>query len=247
MHRLTPLSLCLLLGACAGNTSNPADHTRREDARAAQPQPAVAPPAQHEALADSAAPAAATRQRALGKTAAAGVMATQPQRIAPAPAAPPYLAPHERERYGQIDTNPVRQVATAPVSTFSVDVDTGSWSNLRRFLNQGRLPPRDAVRVEECINYFPYDDAPPTGNTPFAVHTELAQAPWNPERLLMRIALKGQDLEEGVSTRLVVYAATLIAQGMTIDRAIRVAMIEPLTDDEDVKRGLLDLVTAVFG
>ena len=194
MHRLTPLSLCLLLGACAGNTSNPADHTRREDARAAQPQPAVAPPAQHEALADSAAPAAATRQRALGKTAAAGVMATQPQRIAPAPAAPPYLAPHERERYGQIDTNPVRQVATAPVSTFSVDVDTGSWSNLRRFLNQGRLPPRDAVRVEECINYFPYDDAPPTGNTPFAVHTELAQAPWNPERLLMRIALKGQDL-----------------------------------------------------
>jgi len=60
-------------------------------------------------------------------------------------------------------------------------------------------------------------------------------------------ALKGQDLEEGVSTRLVVYTATLIAQGMNIDRAIRVAMIEPLTDDEDIKRGLLDLVTAVFG
>lgn len=60
-------------------------------------------------------------------------------------------------------------------------------------------------------------------------------------------ALKGQDLEEGVSTRLVVYAATLIAQGMNTDRAIRAAMVEPLTDDEDVKRGLLDLVTAVFG
>ncbi|WP_413870167.1 CbbQ/NirQ/NorQ/GpvN family protein [Albidovulum sp.] len=60
-------------------------------------------------------------------------------------------------------------------------------------------------------------------------------------------ALKGQDLEEGTSTRLVVYAATLIAQGMAPDRAIRVAMIEPLTDDEDTKRGLLDLVTAVFG
>lgn len=59
--------------------------------------------------------------------------------------------------------------------------------------------------------------------------------------------LKGQDLEEGVSTRLVVYAATLIAQGMNVDRAIRAAMIEPLTDDEDIKRGLLDLVTAVFG
>jgi nitric oxide reductase NorQ protein len=60
-------------------------------------------------------------------------------------------------------------------------------------------------------------------------------------------ALKGQDLEEGTSTRLVVYAATLIAQGMAPDRAIRTAMIEPLTDDEDTKRGLLDLVTAVFG
>ncbi len=59
--------------------------------------------------------------------------------------------------------------------------------------------------------------------------------------------LKGQDLEEGVSTRLVVYAATLIAQGMSTDRAILAAMVEPLTDDEDIKRGLLDLVTAVFG
>ncbi len=60
-------------------------------------------------------------------------------------------------------------------------------------------------------------------------------------------ALKGQDLEEGVSTRLIVYAATLIAGGMSVDRAVRAAMIEPLTDEEDVKRGLLDLVTAVFG
>jgi len=60
-------------------------------------------------------------------------------------------------------------------------------------------------------------------------------------------ALKGQDLEEGVSTRLVVYAASLVADGMTMDRAVRVSMIEPLTDDEDVRRGLLDLVTAVLG
>jgi nitric oxide reductase NorQ protein len=60
-------------------------------------------------------------------------------------------------------------------------------------------------------------------------------------------ALKGQDLEEGVSTRLIVYAATLIAQGMTLERAVLAAIIEPLTDEEDVKRGLLDLVTAVFG
>ena len=59
--------------------------------------------------------------------------------------------------------------------------------------------------------------------------------------------LRGQDLEEGVSTRLLVYCATLIQAGMPVDRAIRVALVEPLSDDEDVKRGLLDLVTAVFG
>jgi len=76
----------------------------------------------------------------------------------------------------------------------------------------------------------------------------------SPERVkpLVRLAgklraLKGQDVEEGVSTRLIVYAATLIAGGMSVDRAVRAAMIEPLTDEEDVKRGLLDLVTAVFG
>jgi nitric oxide reductase NorQ protein len=71
-------------------------------------------------------------------------------------------------------------------------------------------------------------------------------------RALVRLAgklraLKGQDLEEGVSTRLVIYAATLIGQGMPVERAIEAAMIEPLTDDADIKRGLLDLVTAVFG
>jgi nitric oxide reductase NorQ protein len=71
-------------------------------------------------------------------------------------------------------------------------------------------------------------------------------------RALVRLAgklraLKGQDLEEGVSTRLVIYAATLIATGMPIERAIEAAMIQPLTDDADIKRGLLDLVTAVFG
>jgi len=60
-------------------------------------------------------------------------------------------------------------------------------------------------------------------------------------------ALKGQDLEEGVSTRLIVYAATLVATGMPVERAVEAAMIEPLTDDPDIKRGLLDLVTAVFG
>jgi Ca-activated chloride channel family protein len=98
------------------------------------------------------------------------------------------------ERYGKIDDNPVKLVAEEPVSTFSVDVDTGSYANVRRMLTRGRLPPRDAVRVEEMINYFPYHYAQPRDGKPFAVHTALAPAPWNAERVLLRVALKGEDL-----------------------------------------------------
>ncbi|MBT0962382.1 VWA domain-containing protein [Denitromonas sp. IR12] len=149
--------------------------------------------AEHEVALDAAAASGpAPRQRTLETL----TRMAEPKRL-PAPPRPAPLSPPpavDRERYQAIDANPVHQVATAPVSTFSIDVDTGSWSNLRRFLNQGRLPPANAVRVEECINYFPYDDAPPTGRTPFAVHTELAPAPWNAERLLLRVALKGQDM-----------------------------------------------------
>jgi Ca-activated chloride channel family protein len=99
-----------------------------------------------------------------------------------------------RERYGRIDDNPVRLVAEAPVSTFSVDVDTGSYANVRRMLMHGQWPPADAVRVEEMINYFPYRYAQARDDRPFAVHTALAPAPWNGERLLLRVALKGRDL-----------------------------------------------------
>ena len=102
--------------------------------------------------------------------------------------------PADRERYQALTANPVKLVAEAPVSTFSIDVDTGSYANVRRFLNQGRLPPADAVRVEELINYFPYDYGLPSARTPFAVHTELAAAPWNSGNVLLRIAIKGQDL-----------------------------------------------------
>ena len=98
------------------------------------------------------------------------------------------------ERYSQITDNPVKLVAENPVSTFSIDVDTGSYSNIRRMLNQGQLPPSDAVRVEELINYFPYDYALPTGKRPFAVHTEMAPAPWNNQRVLLSIGIKGQDV-----------------------------------------------------
>ncbi|MDR0564436.1 MAG: VWA domain-containing protein [Azoarcus sp.] len=113
-----------------------------------------------------------------------------------ASAADPYYGGVEpnREKYGKIDDNPVKRVAEEPVSTFSIDVDTGSYANVRRMLNQGQMPPRDAVRVEEMVNYFPYRYALPTDGKPFAVHTALAPAPWNTEKSLMRIAIKGQDI-----------------------------------------------------
>lgn len=106
----------------------------------------------------------------------------------------PIVRPQGSEQYQAISDNPVQQVAQNPVSTFSIDVDTGSYSNVRRFLNEGRLPPSDAVRVEEMINYFPYDYALPRGRDPFAVHAELAPAPWNKGNVLMRIGIKGQDV-----------------------------------------------------
>ncbi|MCJ8271566.1 MAG: von Willebrand factor type A domain-containing protein, partial [Psychrosphaera sp.] len=97
-----------------------------------------------------------------------------------------------RENYAQGKINPVYNTDQNPVSTFSIDVDTASYANVRRLLNQGQWPDKGAIRVEEMINYFNYDyPAPETADQPFAVHTEVATSPWNPGTHLMRIALKG--------------------------------------------------------
>ncbi len=98
-----------------------------------------------------------------------------------------------REQYQNLPDNPVHRVAETPVSTFSLDVDTGSYANVRRFLNQGRLPPEGAVRLEEMVNYFPYDYALPTDGSPFGVTTEVAATPWNPHTQLLRIGIRASD------------------------------------------------------
>ncbi len=98
------------------------------------------------------------------------------------------------EAYDYQADNEMTAVAKDPLSTFSIDVDTASYSNVRRFLREGQLPPPDAVRIEEMINYFPYDYEPPHDRTPFAVATEVAQAPWALDHRLVRIALKGREL-----------------------------------------------------
>ncbi|MCY1268115.1 cobaltochelatase subunit [compost metagenome] len=98
-----------------------------------------------------------------------------------------------REQYRNLPQNPVHAVAEAPVSTFSIDVDTGSYANVRRILDEGRLPPEGAVRLEEMVNYFPYDYALPADDSPFGITTELAPSPWNPQTRLLRIGIKASE------------------------------------------------------
>ena len=99
------------------------------------------------------------------------------------------------ERYDGKTVSPVHLAASDPVSTFSVDVDTGAYANSRRFLSQGQMPPADAVRSEELVNYFRYDyPLPATREAPFSVTTDVATTPWNPATRLLRIGLRGYDL-----------------------------------------------------
>jgi Ca-activated chloride channel family protein len=132
---------------------------------------------------------------------AAGSMAKRSARPAPVasfaamPAADSYpgYRDESREQYQTLADNPIHSVAETPVSTFSADVDTGAYANVRRLLNQGRLPPEGAVRLEEMVNYFPYDYALPSDGSPFGVTTELAASPWNPHTRLLRIGIKASD------------------------------------------------------
>lgn len=105
--------------------------------------------------------------------------------------------PLNRENYHHFVSNPIKRVAENPVSTFSVDVDTGSYSNVRRMLNAGQLPVQDAVRIEELINYFDYSyPAPDTLDTPFQVTTEIGPNPWNANTRLLHIGIKGYQVEK---------------------------------------------------
>lgn len=148
---------------------------------------------QHPAQDSTAKPAPTTEALVVGPTIVPAPMMTR--MAAPAARDYAYLPQPEasREQYQRLVANPVQSVAEAPVSTFSIDVDTGSYANVRRFLNEGRLPPAEAVRLEELVNYFPYAYPLPTSSSPFGVGTELAVAPWNSQSRLLRIAIKASD------------------------------------------------------
>lgn len=99
------------------------------------------------------------------------------------------------ETYEHRTDNPFRSALSEPLSTFSIDVDTASYSNVRRFLGEGQLPPPDAVRIEEMLNYFTYQNAQPAGEHPVAISTEVAICPWNMQHQLVKISLQGKALD----------------------------------------------------
>jgi len=119
--------------------------------------------------------------------------------VAPAPAYQRFPSePRDTERYPNAVANPIRQTANDPVSTFSVDVDTAAYSNVRRFLNDGVRPPTDAVRIEELLNYFDYGYAPPRDRaTPFSSYVALTPSPWSDQRQILHIGIQGFELPKG--------------------------------------------------
>ncbi len=166
------------------------DHAK-DDTKAADEQRAEAPLA----IAAVTEPAA-TPARGLGELDAKNA------KPAAAPAAPaveqppaPEAMPPDNAAFDPRNDNPFVAVGKEPLSTFSIDVDTASYSNVRRFLNQGMLPPVDSVRIEELLNYFPYHDPAPTGEEPVAVNCEIGGCAWNPDHRLMRVGLSCKPID----------------------------------------------------
>ena len=115
---------------------------------------------------------------------------------------PPYYRDQGRDRFTDVDPNPVKVAAEEPVSTLSIDVDTASYGFMRASLLSGVLPQQDAVRVEELVNYFPYDyPAPESREAPFAAHVSLMPTPWNDATRLMHIGVKGYELDRTAAPR----------------------------------------------
>ncbi|WP_420992659.1 vWA domain-containing protein [Cupriavidus sp. 30B13] len=203
MHkRPAVLAVALAMAACGGPSPNQQANPAADSGRAYPPRSPVILPGEPFTTAPAMAfpapdaPAAPTAKASRAEMPAnAGAPVRFGLRGAPAAMAAQsgWRGEPARERYGAIEENGVQQVAQAPVSTFGIDVDTGSYSNVRRLLNAGRLPPADAVRVEEMVNYFPYDYAPPRDGRPFAVHAEAAPAPWHAGNVLLRIGIKAAD------------------------------------------------------
>ncbi len=159
------LSIAVLIGSLAACGSNPGSQQATKNV----------------ASAPASAPQNITDQKAMDK--------------ASIKEAPPTASPETSgEAYQGVTDNQFYGAKADPLSTFSIDVDTASYSNLRRFINDGKLPPKDAVRIEEMVNYFPYNYLQPTADQPFSINTEVAAAPWNPQHQLIQIGLQGKKI-----------------------------------------------------
>lgn len=161
----------------------------------AAPPPPPAPGLAAE-LARPAAPAAAYRMRAAEAKKLDGLAWMGGERRGDDERSVQQFEQENRDKFEAKEINPVKQAASEPVSTFSIDVDTASYSFVRRALNAGHLPPKDSVRVEEMINYFPYAyPAPDTAETPFRPTVTVFPSPWNTNNKLVHVAIKGYDLK----------------------------------------------------
>ena len=144
------------------------------------------------------------------------------------------------ERYARFDENRPRTSSEQPLSTFSIDVDTASYANVRRFLTSGRLPPPDAVRIEEMVNYFRYDYPQPVGDRPFSVTLEAAECPWHSGRRLVRIGLEGRDIDrrERPAGNLVflidVSGSMAAANKLPLVKQALAMLVEELTENDSV-------------
>lgn len=196
-YRRVGLALCVLaLTACASQ-STPADENTRVQAEQLPPQPPTppSPPPPPQAMTQEPDALALTRsdsgQGIITSAPLAELRAAPYAQIAPQP----MPGTVDRDRYEDVAPNPIRIVADEPVSTFSIDVDTASYSNVRRMLSEGRLPPRDAVRIEELVNYFRYDYPLPRARTePFSTTVAVAPSPWAEGRQIVHIGLQGYNI-----------------------------------------------------
>ncbi len=158
--------------------------SNRSASTALPPPPPMAPP-----------PPPVMQSPHVSAPSAVGAAADASRMARPMPYPYPTPQPENRERYAGKEVAAIKAVVNDPVSTFSVDVDTGSYANVRRFLTQGQMPPTEAVRTEEMLNYFRYDYATPSERArPFALSTDMALTPWNRETKLLRVGIKGFDI-----------------------------------------------------
>ena len=193
----TLLLSTLLAGCAAQRQSAQGDEiistaTARTDVAA--PPPAPPPPPPPAPAAASAGDMIVTAQRRAGAT-RGFAHARSPAAEAYRPFAPMAQPVENRERYAGKEVSEIKVVAAEPISTFSIDVDTGSYANVRRMLTAGQTPPHEAARTEEMLNYFRYDYPLPTDRRrPFSVTTDMSTTPWNPATRLLRIGIRGYDI-----------------------------------------------------